>query len=869
MTLALIARVIPQSPTLKTLPLQNNTPTKTVDRTRVTSKTNGTYFIDKENVDPNRQQSPPKKRGRFEEKKIAHTPLVQTPPEQIQQQPPATSPTPHRLPITFKIKSSRKLGAAAAQALFHVSDADSKVQSLQRQHFKSNTERLPFGELKSPIEMKWQNKPPAKGGLATTPAASAAAAAAASYAEPVHYQGKYGIHDYVGGWLNGKPHGKGLLTTPKGTTYEGDFVEGAFTGTGTLKSQKGVVCVGQFLNGKVHGQATLTTATTTYTGAYRNDQRHGFGILKFNGGTYTGYWENNKKSGQGELIRDDGSKATGSWENNQLHGKATSIDAEGNSYEGDWENGLQHGFGKGTWDNGKTTYVGMWAQNTFHGKGILNMADGTNWEGNFVEGKRHGKGFSKIDDRIAEVEYNMDVLVTKASDEVKTDEAKADDAKTLSQGRRPQELNIETLPESPKTEMLNTVFDGHEYVGEGKNGIPNGMGKLTTPANDVYTGEFVEGIIVKGSLKYANGDLYEGCFENWEPSDEHGKLIYAGTLDIYTGPFKSGQPNGKGRMKYAIGKILTCTFVNGIPQNPVVLELSNGTYHGPILNGKPEGIGRMVFHSENTYEGGFSKGKYHGKGTLVTDKFTYSGDFVHGQKEGTGKFTYNRGDETQIEFKSALHGSVPISYEGGISNGKYQGKGKLVKDNWTYTGDFVAGLREGIGEMDYRNGDKLTGEFHKGKMHGEVRIYYSNGSFFEGEYREGKKHGDGTLTFFDGSVLKAEWVDGEEPRRGTIKYPNGDEYEGAILDCQPHGEGLYTYNKDGRVVSGEWRSGDEPRRASIEFANGDKYEGEISSGLPDGTGTLTCDDGTVKEGEFNNGEFVEPEDIEQTPPKSP
>ena len=84
------------------------------------------------------------------------------------------------------------------------------------------------------------------------------------------------------------------------------------------------------------------------------------------------------------------------------------------------------------------------------------------------------------------------------------------------------------------------------YMGDLKDGKPNGQGKITSTNGDVYMGEFANGSINgQGKSTYKNGDVYEG-----ESKDNkrygRGKYTFING-DIYEGGFKNGDLHGRAK----------------------------------------------------------------------------------------------------------------------------------------------------------------------------------------------------------------------------------------------------------------------------------------------------------------------------------
>ena len=57
------------------------------------------------------------------------------------------------------------------------------------------------------------------------------------------------------GW---EKNGQGVVTSPDGYEYVGEFKDGKWEGQGTFTVSDGTKYVGEFKNGKNHGQGTLT-----------------------------------------------------------------------------------------------------------------------------------------------------------------------------------------------------------------------------------------------------------------------------------------------------------------------------------------------------------------------------------------------------------------------------------------------------------------------------------------------------------------------------------------------------------------------------------------------------------------------------------
>ncbi|NIQ03448.1 MAG: hypothetical protein GWM98_26310, partial [Nitrospinaceae bacterium] len=76
---------------------------------------------------------------------------------------------------------------------------------------------------------------------------------------------------YIGEFVNGKPHGQGILTFTNGDQYEGGFMADVMEGFGTYTAANGDRFVGEFKNGQPHGQGVhITAAGKEYPGLWEN-----------------------------------------------------------------------------------------------------------------------------------------------------------------------------------------------------------------------------------------------------------------------------------------------------------------------------------------------------------------------------------------------------------------------------------------------------------------------------------------------------------------------------------------------------------------------------------------------------------------------
>jgi len=103
---------------------------------------------------------------------------------------------------------------------------------------------------------------------------------------------------YSGTWLNGRPHGVGIMESPVAGRYEGNIANGLWDGNGILESKEtghsysGKYKLGQMVSGKI---------------TYKNDM-----------GTFVGDFKDWKREGPGERLFPDGIVVQGTWRQNRL-----------------------------------------------------------------------------------------------------------------------------------------------------------------------------------------------------------------------------------------------------------------------------------------------------------------------------------------------------------------------------------------------------------------------------------------------------------------------------------------------------------------------------------------------------------------------
>ena len=279
-----------------------------------------------------------------------------------------------------------------------------------------------------------------------------------------------------------------------------------------------------------------------------------YGEITFEGsGSYQGEWKNNKMTGQGTYFWEDGGKYVGEWKNSNRHGKGTHVSSNGTKYVGVWKDNIREGKGTIVWKDGDK-YEGEWKNNQRTGQGTYFWKDGAKYVGEWKSGNRHGKG-------------------------------------------------------------THVFSSGSKYVGEYKDNENDGYGTITFASGGKFQGIYRKGKRIRGKTFYANGNLYDG---------EYDDSNYEAIL------------HGEGAFTWIDGDKFIGTFNQGEKVKGAYYFKSGSVYEGDWLDNQLHGQGKYIYADGKTYEGEFKKGTFHGYGVHKSKdgSLIYSGNWVEGKREG-------------------------------------------------------------------------------------------------------------------------------------------------------------------------------------------------------------------------------------------
>ena len=341
---------------------------------------------------------------------------------------------------------------------------------------------------------------------------------------------------------------------------------------------------------------------------------------------------------------------------------------------------------------------------------------------------------------------------------------------------------IDEIPSLPIKKINDIQFQyacGCKFKGQWKGGIRQGTGMLELCSKETYSGIFNNGIFNDFGTLAGFGYLYKGCF-NKEKFHSFGKITY---------------PD----MSYFEGIIEKGKLINGY------LKWKDGkTYQGELKNNLLEGKGKMTAEGGAYWEGMWHQGKLYGEGVIRN---------INGQR---------------------LKG---IFIDGAINN-----KGKLICDEYKYSGEFIESIPNGIGKLEFSNKNIYQGLVINGKPNGLGYMKYSSGDIYEGNFVNGDIVGQGKYYFSDGKIFQGQFVAGLPCGNGKFLFPDGDKlisYEGEVKNgiIEGYGEGIF---RDGSSFKGEW-SENTINGAGIWMKENITYEGDILNNLFHGFGVLKID----------------------------
>lgn len=307
--------------------------------------------------------------------------------------------------------------------------------------------------------------------------------------------------------------------------------------------------------------------TPTQAQCVSGNCQNGTGTYRYSGNvTYTGRFVNGQREGNGKMSLTNGNVYEGQFQKGRMQGEGTMTYANGDRYVGPWNNDQPNGKGKYFFKNGGERYEGFFVNGKFEGQGTMRYPDGAYYTGNWSNNKKHGAG--KLVDVngtvIKEGTWSMGKFAT------------ASPSSGQLANNQSQKPNTPAKPSSTKP-SANGKPDVNGLRNCNSTFCRNGQGYFDYPDGSRWVGEFKDGYPQgRGVCYYANGDRYEG---EWV----------------------SNAPSGKGVMYFASGRVYGAVWLNGnplkeldseedLPSDPIRVEPSKNVKIWAVI----VGVGRYT-----------------------------------------------------------------------------------------------------------------------------------------------------------------------------------------------------------------------------------------------------------------------------------
>ena len=206
--------------------------------------------------------------------------------------------------------------------------------------------------------------------------------------------------------------------------------------------------------------------------------------------------------------------------------------------------------------------------------------------------------------------------------------------------------------------------------------------------------------------------------------------------------------------------------INKISENPskpdtsgfFTLSYKNGDkFTGQLTKGSVDSYGIYQQSNGITFEGDFSKNS---NSTQNNTNNIEDNKNKNKYKKLKGKLTFYNGKSI---------------YEGELLNGKFEGKGVLLRSNGDiYEGEFKNGLKDGMGVFLFAEGDKYIGSFSNNNFDGEGKLIIKDISEYRGKFKNGKYDGYGMLkSLINNDILIGVFKNGKINEEGFQILSNG------------------------------------------------------------------------------------------------
>jgi hypothetical protein len=270
------------------------------------------------------------------------------------------------------------------------------------------------------------------------------------------------------------------------------------------------------------------------------------------GSQYVGEVVGNVPNGQGATTWPDGKRFTGEYRNGKSNGHGTIILPDGRRYVGEFRDNKPEGQGTSYWPNGQIRFSGMWHDGQFTGRTIASTT------------------------------------LSRSPEPSSTDPTRA-----------------QTTPNTATNQGTLKLSKGQAYIGQLRDGKPNGFGTMTFPDGQKYIGQFVDGLRNgQATVTFADGRKFTGEYRD-DKRNGPGTLVLPNG-EKYVGEYRDGEKNGQGTSYLANGEIQSSgswangNFVGG--SSPSLQANNERTQNAPSSAPEPQSVQRDLPPSTGVFE---------------------------------------------------------------------------------------------------------------------------------------------------------------------------------------------------------------------------------------------------------------------------
>lgn len=164
--------------------------------------------------------------------------------------------------------------------------------------------------------------------------------------------------------------------------------------------------------------------------------------------------------------------------------------------------------------------------------------------------------------------------------------------------------------------------DGAEYVGEFRDGKPDGIGTITLPNGNKFNGEYRDGRLNgRGMFTSSDGTTYIGEYRDGK-RDGWGKQFFPDGR-VIEGSIRGGRLDGWAKISLRDGRYVVGEFREDRPNGRVELIGSDGrTFQGEVREGRPNGEGVEILSDGTVRSGRWENGSLVQSYHIPRDRFS-------------------------------------------------------------------------------------------------------------------------------------------------------------------------------------------------------------------------------------------------------